>query len=121
LKLKISGCDKNEAPRRQILAGEAAGVARAAIGVLHERKDIEGQENGRGAVEKDEAVGRGTMGADKEEAASDFFPDAGCCGVWRASDLLSSLRTPPIPSIPGARFLQGIYQLNLYVLNEPNM
>jgi hypothetical protein len=27
----------------------------------------------------------------------------------------------PIPSIPGARFLQGIYQLNLYVLNEPNM
>jgi hypothetical protein len=48
---------------------------------------------GGGAVEKDEAVGRGALGADKEEAASDFLADAGCCGVWRASDLLSSLRT----------------------------
>jgi hypothetical protein len=33
---------ENEAPGRQILAGEATGVARAAIGVLYGRKDIEG-------------------------------------------------------------------------------
>jgi hypothetical protein len=33
---------------------------------------------GGGAVEKDEAVGRGALGADKEEATSDFFSR---CGV----------------------------------------